>query len=84
MQYFKEGLAIQNYLDNALKGEDFNVTEEEAQNFYEIYNQQSEEEIPPYEELESQIINLLQQQKRQEAIDSIVQELREDAIIEYN
>ncbi len=84
LQNFKEQLAIQNYQDEALEGEDFNVTEEEAENYYELYKQQDPENTPDYEDIKDQIIDYLQQQKRQEAINSLVQELREDANIEYN
>jgi len=84
LQNYKEQLTLLNYLDDVLEGENINVTEEEAENYYDWSKQQSEEELPPYEEVESQIINYLQQQKQEEAIKSLVQELRKDADIEYN
>jgi len=83
LQNFKEQLVIQNYQDEALEGEDFNVTDEEAEDYYELYKQQDPENTPAYEDIKDQIIDYLQQQKRQEAINSLVQELKEDANIDY-
>ena len=83
LQDIKEDLTIQKYLGIALEGKDFEVTEEEAQKFYEMYKLQSPDEVPSYEELESKIIATLQQQKQQEAIGSLIQELRASADIEY-
>jgi peptidyl-prolyl cis-trans isomerase SurA len=79
----KEQLAIQNYLDIQLEGENFEVSEQEANEFYEEYKAQSPEEIPPFEEIEPQIISMLQQQKQQEAISSLVEELKLSADVEY-
>ncbi len=79
----KEELAIQKYLETQLEEESFEVSEEEAQEFYEMNKEQSPEEIPPYEESKSQIISLLEQQKQQELISSLIQELRANAEIEY-
>ncbi|MDD5086321.1 MAG: SurA N-terminal domain-containing protein [Candidatus Nanoarchaeia archaeon] len=83
LENIKNQIAIQNYLETQLEGQSFNVTEEEAQEFYEMYKSQSSEEIPSYNELEPQIIATLKQQKQQEAITILVQELREDADVEY-
>ncbi|MFW6233077.1 MAG: SurA N-terminal domain-containing protein [Nanoarchaeota archaeon] len=80
----KEQLAMQKYLETQIKEEDLEVSEEEAKEFYEMNKQQSsEEEIPPYEELESQIIATLQQQKQQQATNVLIQELKEKSEIEY-
>jgi parvulin-like peptidyl-prolyl isomerase len=83
LENIKEQIATQTYLNTQLEGETFDVSEEEAQEFYETYKLQSPEEVPSYEELESQIIATLQQQKQQEAINAIIQELRADANVEY-
>jgi hypothetical protein len=79
----KEELAVQKYLETQLEGENFEVSEQETQDFYEMYKSQSPEEVPSYEELELQIIATLQQQKQQEAIGYLIQELRADAKINY-
>ncbi len=83
LENIKDQIATQTYLNTQLEGETFNVSEEEAQEFYEMYKLQSPEDVPSYEELESQIIATLQQQKQQEAISSLIQELRADANVEY-
>ncbi len=84
LKTYKEQLSIQSYLDAALKGQDFTVTDQEAEAYYQSYEQQSSEEIPPYEDLKSQIIDYLKQQKQNEAINTLVQDLREEADIQYN
>ncbi|MFW5847188.1 MAG: SurA N-terminal domain-containing protein [Nanoarchaeota archaeon] len=83
LESIKEELKIQKYLENQFKDENFEVSEEEAQDFYELSKSQSTEEIPSYEELESQIISILEQQKQQKAIETLVQELKANAEIEY-
>jgi hypothetical protein len=79
----KENLENQKYFSQAMEGESIEVSEEEAKSFYEMYKEQSSEEIPPYEELKSQIIMTLEQEKQQEIITMILQKLRENAEIEY-
>jgi hypothetical protein len=83
IQNIKNQIATQKYLENALEGQEFEVTEEEANEFYEMYKQQSSEEIPSYEELQPQIIATLEQQKQQEVVNSLVQKLKADADIKY-
>lgn len=84
LQRIKEELAVQKYLSDNIDEEAIAVTEEESEQFYERYqDQETEEEIPPYEEIKPQITARLEQQKQQEAINSLIQELRQDADIEY-
>jgi multidrug efflux pump subunit AcrA (membrane-fusion protein) len=83
LESIKNQIAVQNYLEGQLEGQSFDVTEEEAQNFYEMYKAQSPEEVPSYEELQSQIIATLEQQKQQEAINILIQGLRTTANVEY-
>jgi transcription-repair coupling factor (superfamily II helicase) len=79
----KENLATQEYLSQAMERESIEVSEEEAQSFYENYKAQSQAEIPSYEEVKSQIVLVIEQEKQQEIINSILQKLRENAQIEY-
>jgi parvulin-like peptidyl-prolyl isomerase len=79
----KENLATQEYLSQAMEGESLEVSEEEAQLFYENYKAQSQGEIPSYEEVKSQIVIAIEQEKQQEILASILQKLRENAQIEY-
>lgn len=78
---FRRQLAIQDFLHEAVEAPE--VTEEEAKEFYEEYKQQyPEEELPPFEEVEPQIVMQLEQQKQQEAMGPFIEELREKADIE--
>jgi len=83
LENIKRQIAVQFYLESQLEGQSFEVTEEEAQEFYNIYEEQSLEEVPSYEELESQIIVFLEQQKQQEVIIEHIQELRLNSNVEY-
>ncbi len=79
----KESFSIQNYIESTI-GNDFDITDTEARAFYDAYKQQSPEELPPYEEIEQEIIMTLQQEKQQEALQEHIQELRTNADIKYN
>jgi multidrug efflux pump subunit AcrA (membrane-fusion protein) len=83
LENIKNQIATQQFLESQLEGQTFDVTEEEAQEFYEMYKAQSSEEVPSYEELQPQIITTLEQQKQQEAISIIIQGLRATANVEY-
>ncbi len=86
LENIKKELAAQNYLADNINGDSIEVTDEETEQYYEMYKNQesdSEEELPSFDELEAQIIAALQQQKEQEAVNSLIQELRQDAEIEY-
>ncbi|MFO7710904.1 MAG: SurA N-terminal domain-containing protein [Candidatus Woesearchaeota archaeon] len=83
LQRIREDLAIQTYLEANM--DNFTVTDEEAEAYYDEYKaSQAPNEVPPYEELEAQIVATVQQQKQQEARLAIVEELKEDAEINYN
>jgi len=77
-------LTIQNYLDDVLDKEDLNVTKQEAENYYQSYVNQSSGEVPSYEDIEDQIISYLKEQKRNNAVNALVQDLRKDAEIIYH
>jgi len=82
LQDFQRQLAINSYLDDAVQVPE--VTELEASVFYENYKQQSPEaELPPFEQLKSEIMAFLEQEKRQEATSLLIEELKEKADIEY-
>ncbi len=84
LQRIKQQLAVQEYLSDNIDEEALAVTEEESEQFYKSYqDQESEEEIPSYEEIKPQIIAMLEQQKQQQAINSLIQDLRAEADIEY-
>lgn len=83
LENVKEDLATQQYLNQALEGVNFEVTDAEVQEFYTLYQQQNPE-APSIEELEADIVITLEQQKQQEAVAALLQELRAQANIEYN
>ncbi len=82
LQYVKEESAKQNYKDDALEGRNFSVTNQEARDYYDTYKQENPD-IPPFEDVKEDIISSLEQQKRQEAINSLIENLKEDADIQY-
>ncbi len=80
----KKDLAIQKYLDKELQDQNFEVTDEEAKNFYDRRKAQSSNgQLPSYEQVAPQMKQAVKQQKRQQAIESLAQKLKEDANIEY-
>ncbi len=82
LQDFQRQLAINSYLDDAVQVPE--VTELEARVFYENYKQESPEaELPPFEQLKSEIMAFLEQQKQQEATSLLIEELKEKADIKY-
>ena len=83
LEKIKEQLATQEYLEKALENQEFNVSQEEAKKFYEMYKQQSQQELPSFEEMESRIIKSLKQKKQQEAQAALIEELKSNADINY-
>lgn len=83
LENIKEQIEVENYLNSVFEEENLDVTKDEATGFYKVYNEQSPEELPPYEEVEPQIISILEQEKQRDIIESLIQELRESADIEY-
>jgi hypothetical protein len=79
----KQDLAIQNYFNSLLDNINLSVSDEEARQFYEGYKQQKGGNISSYEELKPQMILAMQQEKQQQAINEIMNQLRENATIEY-
>jgi parvulin-like peptidyl-prolyl isomerase len=82
LQDLQRQLAINSYLDDVVQAPE--VTDLEARIFYENYKQQHPEAGNiTFEQLESQIIALLEQEKRQEAISLLIEELKDKADIKY-
>jgi len=84
IENIKSQMAVQNFVGVELEDENLEVSEQEASDFYDEYERQSTGEIPSYEELETQIVAALKQEKQAEAINSLIQELRLDADIRYS
>ena len=83
LESLKLQIAINNYLESKLGNLDFEVTEEEAQELFKMYNLQSSEELV-YEDVEEEIYLMLEQQKQQAIIMSLIDEMRSEAEIIYN
>ena len=78
-------LAIENYLNDTLPVPP--VTEEEARAYYEDYResflqQYPDQPFPPFEQVQSEIVKLLSQEKQQEAMLLFIEDLKEKADIE--
>ena len=84
MQKYILQLTIDNYLDEVLYKNLTNISQEEAYNYYQNYSNQSQGEVPSFEEMEEQIISYLQEQKNQEAFNAIIKDLRNNAEIVYH
>jgi cell division protein FtsL len=80
---YKNNLEIQKYIENELK--DVIVSDSEAREFYEANKEQigNGEAVPPFEEIEMQIKTFIEQEKRGQAIQILIQELRSEAEIKY-
>lgn len=81
VQDFREQLSAQEYLD-AVLDQDFNITEEEVNAYYEQVKQQAQQEVPPLDEIEEQLNATLKQQKRQQARNALVQKIKPEFNIE--
>ena len=82
LEGYRTDLAIQNYLEAAVEVPE--VTEEEVEALYDYYRQiVPEDQLPPLEEIEEFLIAELEQQKHEEAISALIDELKEKARIKY-
>jgi len=75
-------LAIENYLNDTVEAPA--VTEEEARAYYEDYRESfllryPDQPFPPFEQVQSEIVKLLSQEKQQEAMLILIEELEEKA-----
>ncbi len=83
LQDFKEHIAIEKYVDHALVGENLSVTDEEARDFYNFLMQQSGYENVTFEEMEAYIYDYMAEKKRDDAVNSLISDLRTKAEIVY-
>lgn len=82
---YRKQTAIENYLTAEVPVAE--VTEEEARELYNDYVQQSpDDEFPPFEEMQSYITAILEQERQQEAQEAmllLIEKLKEEADIRY-
>lgn len=89
MEYLEERqvqLAIVRFVDDAVEVPD--VTEEEAREFHEGYQEFFRQQYPdleplPYEEIRDTVISVLEEQTHEEAVSLFVAQLRKQADIQY-
>lgn len=89
MEYLEERqvqLAIVRFVDDAVEVPD--VTEEEAREFHEGYQEFFRQQYPdleplPYEEIRDTVISVLEEQRQEEAVSLFVAQLRKQADIQY-
>ena len=79
---FGKQLAIQEFLEDAVEVPE--PTTEEVEERYDYYRQVvPEEQLPPFEQIKDYLIMELKQEKQQEAMFALIEELTEEADIEY-
>lgn len=79
----KEDIAIENYLSNTINQSALKITDEEAKEFYDVYKNQITGEIPPFEESKEEIIGILTLKKQREAINFLLNKLKDNSNIKY-
>lgn len=76
----REQITYETYVAKELNTEE--ITEEELKTAYEQFTSTSEEEAPPFEEMEPMIRQSLEQQKSQEGVTKKIEELKKEAEID--
>ncbi|HSP21648.1 MAG TPA: SurA N-terminal domain-containing protein [Planococcus sp. (in: firmicutes)] len=79
-QQLSEQITYEAYVAKELKTEE--ITDEELAAAYDQFKSTSEEEAPPFEEMEPMIRQSLEQEKSQEAVSKRIEELKKDAEID--
>lgn len=83
VEQYKSQIAAEKYLEQQAEGiETPEVTDEDVQALYEQLQSQGQE-LPEFEEVEGQLRQLAEQQGQQQVVQVVVQELRENADIDY-
>jgi hypothetical protein len=87
IERIKKDLLSQQYLSSLIDLNAIEISNEEIELFYEQYISQVEQDdgnIPTLEELRSEIMGVLQQEKMSKAQNQVIQEIRSNADIEYS
>lgn len=84
LENVKGSLAVQKYIDELTQDVEFEVTEEEINQYYQQYEAQMGNQTPPLEQVEPQIIQAIESEFQQEIVNERVQQLEEEADIEYS
>lgn len=83
-EQIKESLAVQAYVDSLLEEANFEVTQEDVQAYYEQARLEMGDDLPPLEEVELQIVQLIESELQQELINQRIIELQQNADIEFS
>lgn len=83
LENFKQGVAFDNYIEQLVSQQNLEISEEQVQEFYQNLQIEMENQLPPLEEIQEQVIELIQSQFEQEILNLKVQELQEEAEIEF-
>lgn len=77
-------LLVQKYINENTNTQNIQVSDEEAQQAYDQAAQQAgeDQQIPPFEQVKSQIKSRIKQQKQGQEVNTMIQDLRENADIQ--
>lgn len=78
----RQQLITQEFIQSEIN-QTYNVSDEEARQYYERLKQQSSQELPPFEQTKERIKDTVKQQKQSQGQQSLIQSLRENAEITY-
>jgi len=83
LEDYRRQITLNSYVEDLLERNLPEISEEELQAFYEENKAMLGDEIPSFEEVKDQLKMLLQQEQQQQIINAVIQELRDNADIEY-
>lgn len=83
LQDFKERIAVDKFLSQNIDSDTAQVTSEEVGEFYSMLSMQMGGDVPPFEEIELQIIAQIEQDKLRELQQQLIDRLIEEAEIEF-
>lgn len=83
IEIYQEQFALRDYIEETVTNQIGQVTEEEIQQYYRTLKQQSQQELPPLENIKQKVKASVQQQKRQEVISSLIRQLKPQYDIVY-
>ncbi|MFP4402113.1 MAG: hypothetical protein ACLFPL_02680 [Candidatus Nanoarchaeia archaeon] len=83
LQDFKQRIVIDRFLEENIDTSSVEVSDEEVQLAYTQYEQQMGNQTPPFSQVEAQIRNQLEQEQIQQLQSQFIQQLIEEAEVEY-
>ena len=83
-EQIKQSFQVQTYVDNLLQEANIEITQEDIQAFYEQARVEMGDDLPPLEEVELEIVQLIESELQQELINQRIIELQQNADIEFS